>query len=373
MTKRILFIIARYSISGVPLAQMKLARAFQSKGYQVDILFGYVSEGLVLPVIEGIAITDLGLSKTYKLLMPIVAFVRKNKPDIVFSAEDHLNAIVAIALIVAGSKAKLSVSSRVNPFDTYPNRLFSKGTVLKQLMRVVIFRADALTCVSKAMVEQYRTIFRKAPHVYAYNIIDDDTTRQRMLEPLDAPWFLQNDGIPTLVAAGRLEACKGFDTLINALSELVKTRQARLLILGDGPDRAELERLVESNGLQHAIRLPGYVSNPLKYFHNADVFVLSSRLEGLPNVLVEAMLCGCTPVATDCPTGPREVLDDGKYGYLIAMNDPIAMSEAIKTALENPMSEALLKEAIVPFSQDAVIGRYLDIFGPNVFSMEVKE
>lgn len=373
MKMRVSFFIARYSISGVPLAQIRLAKAFHRRGHQVEIIFGYVPDELVVPLMEGIIVTNLDQSRTYKLLMPIASFLKKNKPDVVFSAEDHLNAIVTIALILARSRAKLSVSSRVNPFDTYPKRLFSKGTVLKQLMRIVMQRADALTCVSKDMVEQYRTIFHRAPHVSVYNIIDDDSIRQRMLEPTEDPWFLHEDGIPTLVAAGRLEPCKGFDTLINAVNELVKIRQVRLMILGDGPSRAELESLIERNGLQHTIRMPGYEMNPLKYFRNADVFVLSSRLEGLPNVLVEAIVCGCTPVATDCPTGPREVLQNGKYGYLVPVDDHLAMAAAINQALDSPISAELLSEAVKPFAEGPVMDRYFKILELNKIFMELRE
>ena len=310
MKKRVTFFIARYSISGVPLAQIRLAKAFYRKGHQVDIIIGYV-EGLTLPVIEGIPVTYFNLPRAHEMLMPIITHVRKSKPDLVFSAEDHLNAIVTIALILARSKAKLSVSSRVNPYDTYPNKLFSKGTILKLLMKVVVRRADVLTCVSKDMVDQYRTIFNHPPHIDVYNIIDNATSRKRMLEPVDEPWLL-DDSIPVVVAAGRLGVWKGFDTLIDAIKELLKIRKVRLLILGEGSCRGALEKQIALNGLTDWVKLPGFVENPLKYFHKADVFVLSSRLEGMPNVLVEAMICGCTPVATDCPTGPREVLQTGK-------------------------------------------------------------
>ena len=363
MKKRVSFFIARYSISGVPLAQIRLAKAFYRKGHQVDIVIGYV-EGLALPVIEGIPVTYFNLPRTHEMLMPIITHVRKSKPDVVFSAEDHLNAIVAIALILARSKAKLSVSSRVNPYDTYPNKLFSKGTILKLLMKVVVRRADVLTCVSKDMVDQYRTIFNHPPHIDVYNIIDNATARKRMLEPVDEPWLL-DDSIPVVVAAGGLGVWKGFDTLIDAVKELLKIRKVRLLILGEGRCRGALEKQIAQNGLTDWVKLPGYVENPLKYFRNADVFALSSRLEGMPNVLVEAMICGCTPVATDCPTGPREVLQNGKYGYLVPVNDPVKMAEAINKALDCPISSDILAEAVKPFAEDLVYQRHIDLLGLN--------
>ena len=113
-----------------------------------------------------------------------------------------------------------------------------------------------------------------------------------------------------------------------------------------------------ARGNLDVVDMPGNVDNVLKYFARADVFVLSSYAEGLPNVLIEAMICGCTPVSTDCPTGPSEVLQNGKYGYLVPMHDPVAMATGIEKALNSPIPKNLLDEAIEPFSEDAVIKRH---------------
>ena len=133
------------------------------------------------------------------------------------------------------------------------------------------------------------------------------------------------------------------------------------MILGDGPLRSELEALIIELGLEDVVSLLGYVENPLKYFARADVFVLSSHVEGLPNVLVEAMMCGCTPVSTDCPTGPREVLHDGKYGYLVPVRDPVAMAIGIEKALDYPISKQLLADAVRPFEEGAVLARHFNV------------
>ena len=111
------------------------------------------------------------------------------------------------------------------------------------------------------------------------------------------------------------------------------------------------------------MRLLGFQSNPLKYFNKADVFVLSSYFEGLPNVLVEAMASGCTVVSTDCPTGPREVLQDGKFGELVPMHDPEAMAEAINRALNNPVPDDMIRQAITPFTEDYIIQQHLKSLG----------
>lgn len=359
---RICVVTPLFSIAGVPLAQLRFARALADRGYDVDLVIGHVSQNYQLPEVSGFNVLELGRSNVRSMFLPLVKYLRTTKPDVVFSAEDHLNAVVLFAAIAAGSKAKISGSSRVTPYDTYSNKPLTKRWVLKHLVRAVMWRADVLTCVSKDMVEQYRKVFKSPPHVCVYNIVDDQHSRRRMEESVDHEWFRHKDG-PVLVAAGRLAPWKGFADLIRAMKLIPPQRRARLMILGDGPLRSELEALIIELGLEGVVSLLGYVENPLKYFARADVFVLSSHVEGLPNVLVEAMMCGCTPVSTDCPTGPREVLQDGKYGYLVPLRDPVALAAGIEQALDRPIPGELLGEAVCPFEEGAVLRRHFDVLG----------
>ena len=351
-----------YAIAGVPLAQIRFARALSSMRHEVDLVVGHILPQYELPHIEGVNVLVIERPNVREMLFPLMRYLRDKKPDVVFSAEDHLNTIVLLAAILSGSKAKISGSSRVTPFDTYSNVPFTKRWILKQLARSVMWRADALTCVSKDMVDQYRCVFGSPPHVCVYNIVDDKQSRLRMQEAVECDWLSQKD-LPVLIAAGRLAPWKGFSDLIHAVNEVIKRRKVRLLILGDGPLRSELQALINKLGLTDVVRLLGYVENPLKFFARADAFVLSSHVEGLPNVLLEAMMCGCTPISTDCPTGPREVLLDGKYGYLVPMRDPEAMAEAIEQALDSPISSELLAEAVRPFEERTVIERHFEVLG----------
>ena len=354
-----------YAIAGVPLAQIRFSRALASKGHEVDLMIGNIHPQFTFHGVDGVNVIILECPNVRSMFFPLMKYLREEKPDVVFSAEDHLNTTVLLAAIVSGSKAKISGSSRVTPFDTYSNTPFSKRWILKQLTRAVAWRADALTCVSKDMVKQYRQVFNLPPHECIYNIVDDKQSRLKMRESVEHEWFLDNT-VPVLIAAGRLVSWKGFDYLIHAIKELSQKRPVRLLIMGDGPLYAELDRLISDLGLTDLVELLGYVENPLKYFVHANVFILSSHVEGLPNVLVEAMMCGCTPVSTNCPTGPSEVLQDGKYGYLVPMRDPSAMATAIVQALDNPIPEDILKKAVEPFSE-------LKVFEEHCKSLEISK
>jgi len=359
---KICVVTPRFAIAGVPLAQLRFTQALANHGHKVDLIIGYVDPQYTLPDIKDVRLQVWDKPRVINMMFDLVRYLKDETPDIIFSAEDHLNTVVLLAAIIAGSKAKISGSSRVTPFDTYSNTVFAKRWILKQLARSVMWRADALTCVSKDMVDQYRKVFRNPPHVCVYNIVDDRQSRLRLNEPVDHPWLV-NKTLPVLVAAGRLAEWKGFADLINAFSILRHNRAVRLLILGDGPLKGELQAQVDELGLTDDIQFAGYVQNPLKYFKRADVFVLSSHVEGLPNVLVEAMMCGCTPVSTDCPTGPRELLDGGRYGYLVPMRDPSAMAAGMQKALDNPISAKVLAQAITPFEEHTVIKRHFEVLG----------
>lgn len=357
---KISIITPRFTIAGVPLAQLRLARAIAERGHEVELVIGWINQGYTAPVIDGVKVRVFNMRRVIGMVIPLTRYLMEYNPNVVFSAEDHLNVVVLLAALISRSRAKISCSSRVTPFDTYSTIPFSKGWILKIFMRAVMHRANALTCVSKEMVVQYKRVFKSPPHVFAYNIIVNDLARRMMAEPVDEEWF-SDKSRPILVAAGRLAPWKGFGDLILAMGQVAKSRRVRLIILGDGPSRSALQTLIEKLDLGAEIKLLGYVDNPLKYFSRADVFVLSSHVEGLPNVLVEAMMCGCTPVSTDCATGPREVLQDGKYGYLVPVRDPIALAAGITQALDRPISKSLLAEAVRPFEEDTVLARHFEL------------
>ncbi len=354
----IVLLVARFSISGVPLAQMRMARALAEVGHRVTLVFGYAPDRQP-PPIAGVEIPVWSSPQTRGLLRPIMRLLRDKRPDVVFSAEDHLNVLVLIAAFLTGSKAKISGSSRVTPYDTYSNNPLDKRWLLKQLTRLTAPRADALTCVSQDMVGQYRAVFGVGDrHQCIYNIVDDPANRARSDEPLDEEWFCDGSG-PVAVAAGSLQPWKGLDDAIVAIG-LVRDRgrDLRLLILGEGPERLALEAQIAQLGLNNRVRLVGQVDNSLKYFARADLFVLSSHVEGLPNVLVEALMCGTSCVSTDCPTGPREVLGDGKYGKLVAMRDPAALADGMLAALADPVTPKLAAEAVAPFGVATILEQH---------------
>ena len=259
------------------------------------------------------------------------------------------------------------MSSRVTPYDTYKNKNkieFKSNTnknskFLLILFKILNWRADVLTCVSKDMVKQYQEIFGKTKHECVYNIVRDDDVLKLKNEDITDQWIIKNKP-PYIIAAGRLAIWKGFDDLINAYSLIKNKIPHKLIILGDGEEKQNLKKLIKEKNLEEYIFMPGYVSN-LKYFEISDIFVLSSLSEGMPNVMIEAMMCGCTPVSTNCMTGPSEIIKDNEYGYLSPIKDHKTLAENILNAVKKPISKKKLDEVVSKFDANLVIKKHFNL------------
>ena len=196
-----------------------------------------------------------------------------------------------------------------------------------------------------------------------YNPSITDDIAAKALQPVEHHWF-KPESAPVILAVGRLAHQKNLDLLIESFSIVRKTRDANLLILGDGDKREELAALIEKLNLQNHVDMPGFVDNPYAYMAKSKIFVLSSLYEALPTVLIEAMHCGTQLVSTDCPNGPNEILDHGKYGQLVPVGDKQAMAGALTAALDNLQFEQD-PNACDRFLAENVAKQYIDVFFPN--------
>lgn len=359
---KILVISPVYGLSGVPLAQLRLSKCLANIGHDVDLIYGYKQYSKI-EKLKNVKVIFFNKIRVLGMLFPLIKYLFFNKPDIIFSAEDHLNVVVIIASIFTLSKAKISVSSRVTPFDTYKNFnvIFSKSWFLKKMFPLVNLRANALTCVSKDMVKQYKKIFYNTKQVYAYNIVLTDEANEKMKEIVEHKWF-KNKKNQIIVASGTLAEWKCFDDLIMAADILQKKKiKFKLLIIGGGPQKLFLENMIKSKGLSKRVQILKPVLNTLKYFYNSDIFVLSSRVEGMPNVMIEALMCGCKVVSTDCHTGPKEILGKNQYGYLSKVNNPNDLAKYIIKAIKNKISNNKINKILIKFSEKNVIKRHFSL------------
>jgi glycosyltransferase involved in cell wall biosynthesis len=235
----------------------------------------------------------------------------------------------------------------------------------RQRLAATYASADLVIGVSDGACQAMRELIgaRETPHIARiYNPIDLGAFRRMAAEPVAHPWFLDKTR-PLVLSAGRLVRAKDFPTLLHAFRRVQERTNSRLVILGEGRQRAKLERMSRQLGLAEAVDLPGFSPNPFAYMARADLFVLSSLYEGFGNVLAEAMAVGTPCVATDCRSGPREILADGRYGHLVRPGNAEALADAILESLARPPRPDLLVEALHRFDRDAAVGAYQRALG----------
>jgi glycosyltransferase involved in cell wall biosynthesis len=221
--------------------------------------------------------------------------------------------------------------------------------------------ADGIVAVSEGVANDLAQLINiPLEHIQViYNPIVTPDLFEKSTAFIEHPWFKSGEP-PVLLAAGRLTVQKAFDVLIRAFAQVRKNHRVRLLILGEGEERLALEALIREYELGQDISMPGFVPNPYPYMAHAAAFVLSSRWEGLPTVIVEALSLGTPIISTDCPSGPREVLADGKYGKLVPVDDHHALAAAIITTLTTNILRPS-QECWKSFELECVVDQYINI------------
>ncbi|MFB4205561.1 Glycosyltransferase Gtf1 [wastewater metagenome] len=231
--------------------------------------------------------------------------------------------------------------------------------------------ADAVVSVSEGVGDDLAATagLPRGSITTIHNPVVTPALAERAASPSPHPWF-SDGGPPVVVAAGRLVAQKNFPLLLDAFARLRAGRAARLVILGEGPERGQLEAQARALGINADVALPGQVKNPYAAFARAALFTLSSDFEGLPTVLIEALACGCPVVSTDCPSGPAEILDHGRHGPLVPLGDAPALATAMAAVLDDPPPAEAVRARGQAFGQERSIARHLDILGLTAIAGE---
>ena len=310
-----------------------------------------------------IAIRSFARSRALWSFFDLIQFYNVERPDVVISSMPHLNILTTLARKFSTGQPKIIVTER-NTYSELRKRGSYKDRFLHIFVRSSYLSADAIVAVSEGVAHDLRVQFSLKPDDVAviYNPVVSDQILEMMQGPLDPR--ISQDRITSkfVIAVGSLEERKGFDTLIRAFHTMTKTDEAvSLMILGEGSRRRELESLVSQLGLQTKVLMPGFVANPFPILKCANVFVLSSLFEGLPNVLIQAMACGVPVISSDCPSGPREILEDGKWGRLIPVGDVNAMAGAISEQLGGSLPRLPVEQRAKFFSVEKAVNAYQDL------------
>lgn len=313
--------------------------------------------GLVKLADLGMAIRGEGFGKlpTLRGLLRTAAFLRRARSDAVYSAPDFANLIIALALRLSGSSAKFFPS--YHAASAHP-RMALGAHVSIWLSRLVATRADKVIAVSEGVGRDLVARgFRSERIVVINNPLPPPTPHAGVVYSWRMALLAMGHG-PVIACIGRLVPVKDHRTLFRAFARLCATWPARLVIFGDGPLEAELRAFVGELGIADNVLFAGYVNDPAACYAVADLVVLSSLTEGFGNVLIEAMAAGVPVVSTDAPHGPREILENGRYGALVPVGNAEALAAAMDEALARPVDADLLKRRAADFEVTAIGDRY---------------
>jgi glycosyltransferase involved in cell wall biosynthesis len=300
----------------------------------------------------------LSLKNVFKVFCPLIAYIKKNSPDLILTVHYNAPTIFAVKLARTGSKVVISeqiiLSRHFARFPWAVRKFYSWSC------RFFYPMADKIVCVSQSVVKDLQEARYAPPEklVCIYNPVVAPYIGEMAAAPLVHPWLPPTAGHPVFVAAGQLNQQKDYPTLLKALALLRRRIDARLIVLGRGALLQELQSLSKDLGIEDCIDWVGFVSNPFTYMKSSGFFVLSSIFEGLGMVFVEALALGASIVATDSPGGVREILGDSEYGRLVPVGDSEALANAMYESLQKPFDKGFLQARANLFSDENARSKY---------------
>lgn len=338
---------------------LNLTQGIVERGLAVDLVLAAATGPLRDHVAPGVRVVDLASPRVLRSIGPLARYLRRERPRALVSSMSHANLVALWAARLARTGTPVVVTEH----NTMSQSALEQGWLERHLWPPVLRSfypwASHVVAVSRDAADDFaRTagIPRERIEVI-YNPVIMPGMKARTRETPDHAWFGPGQP-PVVLGIGRLTRQKDFPTLIRAFAGVRRQRPVRLIILGEGEDRGALEGLVAELGLDDDVALPGFRDNPLAYLAASSLFVLSSAWEGLPTVLIEALAAGARVVSTDCPSGPREILHQGRLGTLVPVGDVPALTAAMAAALECPPRPAPAA-ALEPFTREAAVDNYL--------------
>jgi glycosyltransferase involved in cell wall biosynthesis len=382
---------------GVAKFILNLAKSFASRGHKVDLLLCRLAGPYLDQIPAGVTIVQLqassgwrgrlsALAADYKglreLMLPIlfpvkapkpvnflpdlVRYLQCEKPDTLFSAKTPCNLVALWAKRLAGVSTRVVVSERSSLSPIVQNKKEWRWRFVPPIIRRVYPWADGIVSVSNGVGDDVSLLtgIPRERIMTIYNPIMAHEILEKSHGPLDHPWFLPKT-TPVILGVGRLVPQKDFPCLLRAFRHVRSVRSAKLVILGEGRLRGELETLARTLGISQDVSMPGFAENPYAFMARASVLALSSAWEGIANVIGEALACGCPVVSTDCPSGPAEVLKNGAYGTLVPVGNDKALADAILAVLDKPPDPDRLRARASEFDLDTISEAYFQLLLAN--------
>ena len=337
-------VMAEIGGGGMGKMRIHLVNELAARGYRVDLVLGKPASAYSIPLHDAVRVHPIGTSHPVFGVPRLALYLRSNRPHVILTQRHRVNVLAWRARRVADVPAGLFATSETHESNALETLTEGKRAKRLRQIRRYLARNDGLIAISRGVAEDLAMLTgrsRESIDIVPNPVVQSDVD-ERAAESVDHSWF-QDTKIPVIVSAGRLSEAKNFPLLLQAFARLRARTRARLVIFGDGPMRPQLRQLADELGIASEMDMPGFVDNLYAYFARSSLFVLSSRLEGLSNVLIEAMAVGTPVVSTDCPSGPAEVLEHGRLGTLIPLDDVDALAEAMQSSLAAPIDPELLR------------------------------
>lgn len=337
----VIFFHPNFSDGGVERTNIFLSKAALEDGIAVSFLTTEISDHFKDEVDAlGIPVIELGPAPTSRYVMSLARFLTKRagERNIIFiSCQYYVGTISGIVSRLLTKRTRQRIAF-VHSERNHPSELIINGglknRIVNSLFPILYRSSDAVISNSEETATDLSKILGR-PVIAIHNPTINNRLDALKTLPIDETWFPQ-DGQPFIMGCGRFSHQKGFDVLVDAFAQIATQWSGRLIIAGDGPLKSEIWQRAVAHGLHDRVIFPGHVGNPYKFLARADLFILSSRYEGLPNVLIEALYVGAPCLATACKSGPREILLDGECGLLVPVDDPGAMAAGALTILQTP-------------------------------------
>ncbi len=356
---------------GVEQVTLNLAQGFIERGLAVDLVLARATGAFISKLSPQVRIIDLKAGPTWSkfsnladylrtiaTLPGLARYLRQEQPIALISAKDHANIAAIWAKQLAQVSTQVLISVHVPPSKTSLDGS-SGGKFMPHIVRRVYPKADQIVAVSHGVAgDMSRSLKLPLEKIKViYNPVITPELLQKANQSVSHPWFTAKE-TPIILGVGRLTQQKDFTTLIKSFALVRKQKVCRLVILGDGEQKPQLESLIEQLGLKSDVSLPGLTENPYAYMAQSDVFAVSSAWEGLVTVLIEALAVGTPVVSTDCLSGPREILQNGRLGSLVPVGDVKALADAILNVLSQPKRVSTPEDTKL-FTVDVAVNNYL--------------
>ena len=359
-SKYIAFFLSELHGGGAQRVTINLIKALSERGLKIDLVLAKAEGAYISQIPSQVRLVDLQVAKLANSLPKLINYLKQNEPEYLI-ASLHGACLLAIwskKLTNIRTKIAVTIHTTLSVEKQYASL---KRKAIGSLVNYFYPQADLIIAVSQGVAQSLAEALKlPASRIeVAYNPVVTAELKQKAQFTVAHPFFSQPH--PVILGVGRLDKAKDFATLIKAFALVRDQHEAKLCILGEGEAREELEALIKKLNVVSDVSLPGFVDNPYAYMAQAQLFVLSSVREGLPTVLIEAMACGTPVVATDCPSGPREILEGGKYGKLVAVKDTQAMAASMIETLTQPTLSEMLRLRAAEFAPERISDRYLEI------------